>query len=100
MAFTTATEGGIAVVAPNLLRRDFGAAMVRRLAVAGKESNQTRRLLALAVICDGGKRTEATKLALPAVQVPENITFLSIPARSPDRVSDWRGCGRTLGSGR
>lgn len=39
--------------APILLRRDSDAAAIRRLATESDDSNQMRRLLALAVIYDG-----------------------------------------------
>ncbi len=64
-----ATEGGIAIAAPILLRRDFDAASVRRLAVESADSDQVRRLLALAVIYDGGTRTEAATLGGVTLQI-------------------------------
>ena len=45
--------------APIPLRDDFTADELRRLAKASKDANQTRRLLALAEIYDGGRRDEA-----------------------------------------
>ena len=42
------------------LREDFTAAM-ERLARASQDADQTRRLLALAVIYDGGSRAEAAE---------------------------------------
>ena len=41
------------------LRDDFGGAALRRLARASRDADQTRRLLALAVIYDGGSRGDA-----------------------------------------
>ncbi len=41
------------------LRNDFGSGQLRALAKTVKDAGQTRRLLALAVIYDGGRRTEA-----------------------------------------
>ncbi len=43
------------------LREDFGSADLRVLARSSKDANQARRLLALAVIYDGGRRTEAAR---------------------------------------
>ncbi len=43
------------------LRGDFGSGDLRALARSVKDANQARRLLALAVIYDGGKRTEAAR---------------------------------------
>jgi hypothetical protein len=44
------------------LRSDFTASDLRRLARLSKDAPQARRLLALAAIYDGGKRTEAARL--------------------------------------
>ena len=41
------------------LREDFDGPALRRLAKASKDAGQSRRLLALAEIYDGGRRTEA-----------------------------------------
>ncbi len=43
------------------LRGDFTAADLKRLARASRDADQTRRLLALAVIHDGGSRAEAAE---------------------------------------
>lgn len=57
-----ANEKGFAMSAPIALRGDFDAARLRGLAKASSDANQTRRLLALAVIYDGGTRTAAAQL--------------------------------------
>ena len=44
------------------VRRDYEAAQIRVLAKRSKNAAQTRRLLALAAIYDGGSRTEAAKI--------------------------------------
>lgn len=44
------------------LRPDFAAAALRGLARRSKDAAQVRRLLSLAVIYDGGSRTEAPRL--------------------------------------
>ena len=44
------------MAAPIALRDDYDGAALRRLARSSDDANQTRRLLALAVICDGGLR--------------------------------------------
>jgi len=44
------------------LRKDFGAAELRRLARGSKDSGQARRLLALAGIYDGGSRSDAARV--------------------------------------
>ena len=44
------------------LREDFSGPALRRLAKASKDAGQSRRLLALAEIYDGGKRTDAARI--------------------------------------
>ena len=44
------------------LRQDFGASELRRLAGKAKDAAQARRLLALAAVLDGMKRTEAARI--------------------------------------
>jgi len=46
---------------PLALRDDFSAADLKRLARESRDADQTRRLLALAVIYDGGSRAEAAE---------------------------------------
>ena len=46
---------------PLPLRQDYDASRLRRLARRSADSNQTRRLPALAVISDGGSRSEAAR---------------------------------------
>jgi len=50
------------------LRSDFTASDLRRLARASRNAPQARRLLALAAIYDGGKRTEAARLGNVTLQ--------------------------------
>jgi len=44
------------------VRGDYEAAQLRRLAKQSEDAAQTRRLLALAAIYDGGSRTEAARI--------------------------------------
>jgi len=44
------------------VREDYTAARLRELAKRSDDADQTRRLLALAVIYEGGSRTEAGKI--------------------------------------
>ncbi|MGG6897813.1 IS630 family transposase, partial [Rhizobium sp. BR 315] len=44
------------------LREDFDGERLRRLARQSKDAAQARRLLALAVIYDGGSRSDAARL--------------------------------------
>lgn len=47
---------------PIAVRTDFTAAEVRRLARRAKDSDQVRRLLAIAAVLDGASRAEAAKV--------------------------------------
>ena len=51
------------------LRSDFTASDLRRLARLSNDAPQERRLLALAAIYDGGKRTEAARLGNVTLQI-------------------------------
>ncbi len=44
------------------LRDDFDGPQLRRLAKSSKDAGQSRRLLALAEIYDGGKRLDAARI--------------------------------------
>lgn len=51
------------------LREDFDGAQLRRLARQTKDAAQARRLLALAVIYDGGSRSDAARLGNVTLQI-------------------------------
>ena len=51
------------------LREDYNGEKLRRLARASDDSDQTRRLLALALIYDGGRRTDAAQLGGVTLQI-------------------------------
>jgi transposase len=51
------------------LREDFDGADLRRLARTTKDAGQSRRLLALAEIYDGGRRTDAARIGGVGLQV-------------------------------
>jgi hypothetical protein len=53
---------GFAMAAAIGVRGDYDAARLRELAKRSEDANQTRRLLALAAIYDGGSRSEAAKI--------------------------------------
>ncbi len=52
-----------------VLRADHGADGLRRLARASRDAARTRRLLALAAICDGASRTEAARVGCVGLQI-------------------------------
>ncbi len=55
--------------APISLRGDYDGAGMRQLAKGSEDANQTRRLLALGLIYDGGSRGEAAALGGVGLQV-------------------------------
>lgn len=57
------------MAAPISLRLDYDGPTLRRLARRSKDADQTRRLLALASIYDGGSRSSAAKLGGVGLQV-------------------------------
>ena len=57
------------MVAAIALRDDYDGARLRALAKASKDANQTRRLLCLAVIYEGGRRSEAAALGGVGLQI-------------------------------
>ena len=60
--YETAVFSIFAMAAAIGLREDFGSGRLRALAKMVKDAAQARRLLALAVIYDGGRRTEAARI--------------------------------------
>lgn len=76
------------------LRGDFDGDTLRRLARASSDSNQTRRLLALAVIYDGGSRTSAAKLGGVTLQIVRDLV-MRFNAEGPDGLKNHWGGART-----
>jgi Winged helix-turn helix len=66
--FTVANGRGFAMAAAVRVRGDYEAAQIRVLAKRSENAAQTRRLLALAAIYDGGSRTEAARIGGVGVQ--------------------------------
>ncbi len=54
---------------PIALRQDYDAARLRRICRESDDANQVRRLLALAMIYEGGSRTEAAEAGGVTLQV-------------------------------
>jgi hypothetical protein len=52
-----------------VLRKDFDGPTLRQLAKGSKDAGQSRRLLALAEIYDGGRRTNAARRGAVGLQV-------------------------------
>jgi transposase len=57
------------MVAAIALRDDYDGGQLRALAKASKDAHQTRRLLCLAVIYEGGRRSEAAALGGVGLQI-------------------------------
>lgn len=69
------------------LRDDFTAAKLRKLARSSSDGNQVRRLLALAVIYEGGRRTEAAELGGVGLQTVRDWV-LRFNTAGPDGLID------------
>lgn len=74
------------------LRDDFDGAGLRRLAKATKDAAQGRRLLALAEIYDGGRRTDAARIGGVGLQTVRDWV-LRFNARGPDGLIDAKAPG-------
>jgi len=76
------------------LREDFGSAELRALAKSVKGAAQVRRLLALAVIYDGGSRTDAARIGGVGLQIVRDWV-LRFNARGPDGLIDGKAPGNS-----
>ena len=74
------------------LREDFDGPDLRRLAMASKDAGQCRRLLALAEIYDGAKRTDAARLGDVGLQVVRDWV-LRFNAKGPAGLIDGKATG-------
>ncbi len=72
---------------------DFGGSVLRRFAKVSKDAGQSRRLLALAEIYDGGKRGDAARLGDVGLQVVRDWV-LRFNAKGPDGLIDAKAPGR------
>ena len=78
---------------PIALRSDFDATTLRRLARRTKDSAQARRLLALAVIYDGGSRAQAAETGGVTRQIVRDWV-VKFNADGPDGLIDGKIPGR------
>src|SRR5437762_10622791 len=69
------------------VRRDYEAAQIRVLAKRSKDAAQTRRLLALAAIYDGGSRTEAARTGGVGLQTVRDWVLAFNPEGPPGLVN-------------
>ena len=75
------------------LRMDFDGATLRRLARVAKNANQSRRLLALAEIYDGGSRSDAARLGGVGLQIARDWV-VRFNARGSDGLIDGKAPGK------
>jgi transposase len=76
-----------------VLREDFDGADLRRLAKSSKDGAQCRRLLALAEIYDGGRRTDAARIGGVGLQIVRDWV-LRFNAEGPDGLLDRKAPGQ------
>lgn len=74
------------------LRPDYDAARLRGLAKAARDAGQSRRLLALAEIYDGGSRTRAARVGGVGLQTLRDWV-VRFNARGPDSLIDGKAPG-------
>ncbi|WP_457853544.1 helix-turn-helix domain-containing protein [Tistrella mobilis] len=86
------TAGAIPMAAPIPLRPDYDGAGLRALARRSKDADQTRRLLALALIYDGGSRRSAASLGGVGLQIIRDWV-LRFNAHGPDGLIDRKAPG-------
>jgi len=94
------------------LRGDYEAGQLRALARRSEDAAQTRRLLALASIYDGGSRQEAAKIGGIGLQTvrdwvlafnaegPAGLIDGKAPGNPPTSAHCWRGWSRAARSRR
>ena len=75
------------------LREDFDGVMLRRLAKRSKDAGQSRRLLALAEIYDGGRRRDAARIGAVGLQVIRDWV-MRFNTNGPDGLIDGKATGQ------
>ena len=80
------------MAAPIDLRDDFDSVSLRRLAKRTRDATQSRRLLALAEVYDGGSRTDASRIGSVGLQIIRDWV-LRFNARGPDGLVDGKSPG-------
>ncbi len=75
------------------LREDFDGAALRRLAEGSKDAGQSRRLLALAEIYDGGRRRDAARTGDVGLQVIRDWV-MRFNTNGPDGLIDGKATGQ------
>jgi transposase len=75
------------------VRSDYTSADLRRFARRSGDADQVRRLLAVALILDGGSRSEAAKIAGVTLQIVRDWV-LRFNEGGPDRLATRKAPGR------
>ncbi len=75
------------------LREDFDGVTLRRLAKRSKDAGQSRRLLALAEIYDGGWRRDAARIGDVGLQVIRDWV-MRFNTNGPDGLIDGKATGK------
>jgi transposase len=75
------------------LRSDYSSERLRRLAKASRDAKQTRRLLALASIYDGGSRTAAARIGGVGLQIVRDWV-VRFNAEGPAGLMDRKAPGQ------
>ncbi len=78
---------------PIPLRADFDALRLRAIARGTKDAAQTRRLLALAAVYDGARRTEAAAIGGVTLQIVRDWV-IKFNAHGPDGLIDRKAPGQ------
>ena len=78
---------------PIPLRADFNAPRLRAIARRAKDAAQTRRLLALAAVYDGARRTEAATIGGVTLQIVRDWV-MKFNAHGPDGLIDRKAPGQ------
>ena len=79
------------MAAPIDLRNDFDSVSLRRLAKRTRDATQSRRLLALDEVYDGGSSTDASRTAASVCRIRDWV--LRFNARGPDGLVDGKSPG-------
>ena len=82
----------ILAMAESCDRNDFDSVSLRRLAKRTRDATQSRRLLALAEVYDGGSRTDASRIGGVGLQIIRDWV-LRFNARGPDGLVDGKSPG-------
>src|SRR3979490_336089 len=79
---------------PIPLRGDFDAPRLRAIARGTKDAAQTRRLLALAAVYDGARRSEAAAIGGVTLQIVRDWV-IKFNAHGPDGLIDRKARGQS-----